>query len=145
MTENQQSCSSTLPHSEQSEKGNRCSQLRLLKENSWSVWMGGRNHRNNIPTFVQMQNSKQGLRTGNVECGFQTGVGCNSCRLRCPFRVSFAVMCFAEERVPSKAEVPRKPSQEKVTTVSGNYNIYSLFCVCTFFLPLFSCLFSLLF
>lgn len=83
--------------------------------------MGGRNHRNNnVPTSVETQNSKQGLRTGNVKCGFETGVGCNSCQLRCPFRVSFAVMCFAEEHVPSKAEVPRKLSQEKVTAVSGN-------------------------
>lgn len=83
--------------------------------------MGGGNHRNNnVPTSVQMQNSKQGLRSGNVECGFQTDVGCNSCQLRCLFRLSFAVMCFAEERVPSKAEVPRKLNQEKVTTVSGN-------------------------
>lgn len=83
--------------------------------------MGGRNHRNNnVPTSVQMQNSKQSLRSGNVACGFQTDVGCNSCQLRCPFRISFALMCFAEEHVPSKAEVPRKLSQEKVTTVSGN-------------------------
>lgn len=55
-----------------------------------------------------------------VECGFQTDVGCNSCQLRYPFRISFAVMCFAEESASPKAEVPRKWSQEKVTTVSGN-------------------------
>lgn len=67
-----------------------------------------------------MQNSKQGLRSGNVECVFQTAVGCNSCQLRCLFRVSFAVMCFAEEHVPSEAEEPRELSQEEVFTVSGN-------------------------
>jgi len=54
-------------------------------------------------------------------------------------------MCFAEERVPSKAEAPRKLSQEKVPTISGNQNLSSLFCVCAFFLTLFSCLFTLLF
>ncbi|XP_065521996.1 src kinase-associated phosphoprotein 2 isoform X2 [Lathamus discolor] len=32
------------------------------------------------------------------------------------------VICFAEEHIPSKAEVPRKPIQEKVTTVSDNKN-----------------------
>lgn len=78
-----------------------------------------------------MQNSKQGLQSGNVECGFQTDAGCNSCQLRCPFGVSFAVVCFAEH-IPSKAEVPRKPIQEKVTTVSGNENLPSLFCVMHF-------------
>ncbi|NXG15542.1 SKAP2 protein, partial [Grallaria varia] len=37
--------------------------------------------------------------------------------------VSFIVMCFTEERVPSKAEVPRKESQEDVTTDSDSENI----------------------
>lgn len=69
----------------------------ILKERPWSVWMSGGNHRNNnIPTSVQMQNSKQDLGFGNVECGFQTGVGCNSYQPRRPFRVSFAIKCFAK-------------------------------------------------
>lgn len=90
--------------------------IEMLKESSWSVWMSGGNQRNNnIPTSVQVQNSKQGLVFGNLECGFQTGVGCNSYQLWCPGRVSFAVRCFAKEGVPSKAEMLRKLSQEKVT------------------------------
>lgn len=67
-----------------------------------------------------MQNGKQGLQSGNIKCVFQADVGCNSCQLRWPFRISFAVMCFAEERLSSKAEVPSNESQEEVTTVSGN-------------------------
>lgn len=94
--------------------------------------------------IFSMAKSRQGLQSGNIEYVFQADVGCNSCQLRCPFRISLAVMCFAEERLSSKAEVPSKESQEEVTTVSGNENLCSLFCMCTFFLPLFSCLFHLL-
>lgn len=66
----------------------------------WSVWMDGGNHRNNnVPTSVKLQNSKQSLQSGNIVCVLQADVGCNSCQLRWPSRISFAVMCLLQKNV----------------------------------------------